>query len=49
MLFRSHLVVSGQDKRAILRRVQQEPHAPYPVAALLHAPAPAPIHIHWSP
>ena len=44
-----HLVVSGQDKRAILRRVQQEPHAPYPVAALLHAPAPAPIHIHWSP
>ena len=42
-----HLVVTGQDKRAILRRAQQEPQAPYPVAALLHAPAS--IHIHWSP
>jgi len=43
-----HLVVTGQDKRAILRRAQQEPHAPYPVATLLHAAA-SPIHIHWSP
>ncbi len=42
-----HLVASGHDKRAILRRAQQEPQAPYPVAALLHAPAS--IHIHWSP
>lgn len=43
-----HLVVTGQDKRAILRRAQQEPQAPYPVATLLHAAA-SPIHIHWSP
>jgi 6-phosphogluconolactonase len=43
-----HLVVTGQDKRAILRRAQQEPHAPYPVATLLHAAA-SQIHIHWSP
>ena len=42
-----HLVASGHDKRAILRRAQQEPQAPYPVATLLHAPAS--IHIHWSP
>lgn len=43
-----HLVVSGQDKRAVLCRAQQEPHAPYPVASLLQAAA-SPIHIHWSP
>lgn len=43
-----HLVVTGQDKRTILRRAQQEPHAPYPVATLLHAAA-SQIHIHWSP
>lgn len=43
-----HLVVTGHDKRAILRRAQQEPHAPFPVATLLHAAA-SPIHIHWSP
>ncbi len=43
-----HLVVTGHDKRAILRRAQQEPRAPYPVATLLHAAA-SPIHIHWSP
>ena len=42
-----HLVATGQDKRAILRRAQQDSVAPYPVAALLHAPAS--IHIHWSP
>ncbi|WP_256646835.1 6-phosphogluconolactonase [Thermomonas paludicola] len=43
-----HLVVTGQVKRAILRRAQQDAQAPYPVAALLHAAA-SPIHIHWSP
>ena len=44
-----HLVVGGQDKRAVLRRAQQDPHAPFPVAALLHAAQAHPIHIHWSP
>lgn len=44
-----HLVVGGQDKRAVLRRAQQDPHAPFPVAALLHAAQARPIHIHWSP
>jgi 6-phosphogluconolactonase len=43
-----HLVVTGRDKRAILRRAQQDAQAPYPVATLLHAAA-TPIHIHWSP
>lgn len=43
-----HLVVTGQDKRAILRRAQQDAQAPYPVATLLHA-AGTPVHIHWSP
>lgn len=43
-----HLVVTGHDKRAILRRAQREPQAPFPIATLLHAVA-APIHIHWSP
>ena len=43
-----HLVVTGQDKRAILRRAQQDPRAPYPVATLLHA-ATRQIHVHWSP
>jgi 6-phosphogluconolactonase len=42
-----HLVVTGHDKRSVLRRAQQDPHAPYPVASLLHAGSP--IHIHWSP
>ena len=42
-----HLVVTGQDKRAILRRAQQDPHAPCPVATLLHAASQ--IHVHWSP
>jgi 6-phosphogluconolactonase len=44
-----HLVVTGQDKRAVLRHAQQDPHAPYPVATLLHAAQAHPIHIHWSP
>ncbi|WP_415253537.1 6-phosphogluconolactonase [Thermomonas sp.] len=42
-----HLVVTGEDKRRILRDVQRDAAAPYPVAALLHA-GPQ-IHIHWSP
>ena len=44
-----HLVVTGADKRRVLREAQQHPHSPYPIAALLHSPAPTPIHIHWSP
>ena len=44
-----HLVVTGQDKHAVLRRAQQDPHTPYPVATLLHAAQAHPIHIHWSP
>lgn len=44
-----HLVVTGQDKRAILRRAQQDAQAPFPVATLLHAHAAVPVHIHWSP
>ena len=42
-----HLVVTGADKRSLLRRAQQDAGAPYPVATLLHAVRP--IHIHWSP
>ena len=44
-----HLVVTGADKHRVLREAQQHPHSPYPIAALLHSPAPTPIHIHWSP
>jgi len=48
-----HLVVTGADKRVVLRQAQADPDcaAPagqYPVAALLHAPGHH-IHIHWSP
>ena len=42
-----HLVVTGHDKRAVLRDVLQAPSSPLPVAALLRAGAP--IHVHWSP
>ncbi len=42
-----HLVVTGHDKRAVLDQARRDPHAPFPVAALLHAGAP--IHLHWSP
>lgn len=42
-----HLVVTGHDKRAVLREVLQAPSTPLPVAALLRAGAP--IHVHWSP
>jgi 6-phosphogluconolactonase len=42
-----HLVVTGDDKRAVLRDVLQAPSSPLPVAALLRAGAP--VHVHWSP
>ena len=42
-----HLVVTGHEKRAVLRDVLQAPSSPLPVAALLRAGAP--IHVHWSP
>lgn len=44
-----HLLATGMDKRAVLDACRASAAAPYPLAALLHAPAPAPIHIHWSP
>lgn len=53
-----HLVVTGDDKRRVLRQVQHQdgPGAglagKYPVAALLHAhdsSLQAPVQIHWSP
>lgn len=45
---RVHLVVTGQDKRRILRQAQSGDGGGHPVAALLHADGP-PIRIHWSP
>ena len=53
-----HLVVTGDDKRRVLRQAQHQdaagarPVGKYPVAALLHAHDPylqAPVQIHWSP
>ena len=44
-----HLVVTGTDKRHVLRQAQEQPHSAYPIAALLHSHAATPIHIHWSP
>lgn len=43
-----HLVVTGADKRAVLRHAQAHPDSAFPVAALLHAPGHH-VHIHWSP
>ncbi|MBW8366414.1 MAG: 6-phosphogluconolactonase [Arenimonas sp.] len=43
------LLVSGENKRALLEQVQRTPDAArWPVSALLHAPGP-PVEIHWSP
>ncbi len=53
-----HLVVTGEDKRRVLRQAQHQDPAgaclvgKYPVAALLHARDPrlqVPVQIHWSP
>lgn len=44
-----HLLATGEDKRAVLDACCADAGAPYPLAALLHADALAPIHIHWSP
>ena len=43
-----HLVVTGEDKRRVLRQAQQGADAGFPVAALLHA-RDHHIRIHWSP
>ena len=46
-----HLVVSGEDKRHVLRLAQQQDDSgsiPYPIAALLHARDHR-LQIHWSP
>lgn len=45
-----HLLVTGAEKRAVLRRAQAVGNDPrqLPVAALLHAPGVV-VHIHWSP
>lgn len=48
-----HLVVTGADKRRVLREAQDDaastaPAGQFPVAALLHAPGHH-VHIHWSP
>ena len=46
-----HLVVTGEDKRHVLRLAQQQDDgvgSPYPVAALLHARDHR-LQIHWSP
>ena len=49
-----HLVVTGDDKRRVLRQAQRDNAGSaimgshFPVAALLHAPGHH-IHIHWSP
>ena len=43
-----HLVVTGADKRAVLRHAQAHPDSAFPVAALLHASGHH-VHIHWSP
>ena len=42
-----HLMVTGADKRRVLREAQANPQA-YPVAALLHA-RDHHVHVHWSP
>lgn len=44
-----HLVITGEEKREVLRRAHAL-HDPkrYPVAAVLHAPD-ALVHVHWSP
>lgn len=48
-----HLVVTGEDKRRVLRQAQHQDMASvYPVGALLHArgsDVQAPVQIHWSP
>lgn len=44
-----HLLATGDDKRAVLDACRASAAAPYPLAALLHGQALAPIHIHWSP
>lgn len=45
-----HLVVTGEDKRRVLRAAQQQDNGSgLPIAALLHAHAATPIRIHWSP
>lgn len=44
-----HLVVTGEDKRAVLQRALSDPRCGLPVCGLLQAPAPPPLHIHWSP
>ena len=41
-----HLVVTGQDKRRVLREAQAD--SQHPVASLLHAHGHT-VHIHWSP
>ena len=43
-----HLVVTGEDKRRVLRQAQQQDESHYPVAALLHARDHR-VQIHWSP
>lgn len=43
-----HLVVTGDEKRGVLRRAKREPMGALPVSHLLHAPH-ATIHLHWSP
>ena len=46
-----HLVVTGEDKRRVLRQAQQQDDGgatPFPVAALLHARDHR-VQIHWSP
>lgn len=46
-----HLVVTGEDKRRVLRQAQQQDDGgatPFPVAALLHA-RDHHVRIHWSP
>ena len=44
-----HLVVTGEEKRAVLQRALREPQGGLPVCGLLQAPSPPPIRIHWSP
>jgi 6-phosphogluconolactonase len=45
-----HLVVTGEDKRRVLRSAQQQDSGSgLPIAALLHARAQTPVRIHWSP
>lgn len=44
-----HLVITGADKREVLRRAcAGDDRLGHPVAAVLHA-ASSPIHLHWSP